>query len=562
MDEQDLIFNCRNKKKIIILNGKEKFQIVDCLKENLRVYFHGEIYGTSLQNLKDSIVEKNANFGNLFGRFIILIHDLAKEELSIHNDRYGLIPFYEYSTEQEKYYSFQIKDLLQKNIAKKELNYSSLSDLLAFCVPLEHKTLIQNVHSYKEGTCTKFDLKSMDSEQQSNWDIIKLMKGERLSFSKEKDTLLSIFEEGYTKTIMDDKINITFSAGVDSRCLFALALFSYEKEKISNYNISVPGSRSQMYSKKISEIFKVNYSGIELGAQFSSQYYLILKEIVALTEGMTFASEVEGTYLRNHVNKGKNSVMLHGAFGELSKIYKMHHFFIEKNLEKKDRSYLIERLWSRFETRFNKIISIFSDEFQKQIAHAAKQNLTQKITSIDTSLSNYDTLMLCYIQEYLERITKYSMSIWNDKIKTILPFSYPQYVDFLLQLRKPDIMKAKFQIELLRRTNKTLFLFPDSNTGTRIGSSKIWNEAVHVYSWLEKKILGSQTMKEHSDPVYWLKNIQPSIEEILLTHCDESIYKKEQLLKFIQNAKNGCIYTACSLQKILLFEIWRKEFLV
>lgn len=455
------------------------------------------------------------------------------------------------------YYSFQIKDMIQRGIVKKQINYSSLSDLLAFCVPLEQKTLIQNIESYKEGTCTKFYLETMACEQKLNWDIVKLLKNDRLSFSAIQDDLLSAFEEGYKKTILNSNVDITFSAGVDSRCLLALALRFYEKEKISTHNVSVPGSRSQIYSKKIAEILQVKHSCVELGPSFYSQYYTLLKEIVSLTEGMTFASEVEATYLRNSIEVQDGSLLLHGAFGELSKIYKMHHFFIERKLEKKDRPFLIESIWSRFEKRFNNIISVFSDDIQQQIAHSAKQNLSKKILSMDSSLSNYDVLMLCYIQEFLEKVTKSSMNIWNGKIKTILPFSYPGYVDFLLQMRKQDILSPKFQIELLKKNNKTLFLFPDSNTGTRIGSSYLWNEAVHVYAWLEKKLCKSQTMKEHTDPVSWLKNIQPSIEEILLSSCQENLYKREQLIKKIQNAKNGCIHTAASLQKILMFEIWR-----
>lgn len=492
----------------------------------------------------------------MFGKFILIIENKINSILTIHNDRYGMVPFYEYNLTNKVYYSFSLYDFLRNKIIQNNINYSALSDILAYSIPLGNKTLIEKINSYKPGTKTSIFFEKGIIKKESKRDIEQILKKKKLSFDSHKNELVANFIEGFKKCVKDkNHISITLSGGIDSRCLLSTALFLNEKKKIHTYNYSVLGSRSQIYSKKMSEMCNVDYTSIGPEKEFVSNYYLLLKYIIERTEGMTFSSEVEGTWLRDHMMIYENNVILHGAFGELSKIAFMHEFKLSKELKNCGRDEFTERLWKQFESRFNLMKSVFSDEIQQKIEELSKENLKEKIIKIDPSLSNEDILICLYIEEYIQKVTKYSNHIWNHKMPIAFVFSNPKYMDLMLQIKNKDKVNQKFQMYLLEKTSKELFEFPDSNTGTKLGSSEILNKVIHKLTRLADILFKKRILLDHSNHIFWIKNMTPSPEKVLKSE----LFNKKNVSEIISKARNGDIFSAVAIQKLLLFDLWQSS---
>lgn len=548
----NLVFEGK-KAKVIVLDGRKHFTTTFSKEKD--VCFHGVIYGETISFERYFLKHEKEDFADVFGKFVIIIHDKKLNTLTIHNDRYGMVPFYEYNSMNNTYYSFSIFDLLRSKIVENNINYSSLSDILAFSIPLGNKTLIEKITSCAPATKTIICLDTGIRKDENTWDIVQILKMKKLDFDPQKNELLARFIEGCKKCLIDKtNIGITLSGGIDSRCLLSTGLFLGAREKIHTYNVGIPGSRAHKYSKSMSEICNVDYTFKGPDNNFMSEYYSLLNDIIERTEGMTFSSEVEGTWLRNQIDVHEQ-VVLHGAFGELSKIASMHQFGLSKELLNCGRDEFAERLWKRFESEFNLIKNVFSDEIKHKIEGLSKKNLKEIVARIDPSLSNEDVLIYLYIKEFLQKVTKYSSHIWEHKIPVAFVFSYPKFVDLILQIRNEEKTVCKFQKYLLKNTKKELYEFPDSNTGTKIGSSIFYNEVVHKFTRLVDILFNRKTSYDHYDYVYWVKNMAPLPEKIL----QSKLFNKNMIIEIISKAKEGELFPAIAVQKLILFKIWNSR---
>jgi len=330
----------------------------------------------------------------------------------------------------------------------------------------------------------------------------------------------------------------------------------YIGQLLDTYGTGVPGSRGEQYARRMAEMCHVPYYFHPLGKEFGRNYYHLLQSVMHLTEGMSFSSETEGHWLRDHASK--HQVILHGAFAELSKIGSLHNFFLDRKILKAKKGFLAELLWKRFEYRFNRCLEGFSVDFRGQISQQAKTNLQNKIGDIDNRLTTAEIMQILYIEEYLQKVAKYSSYIWNDHVPTYFPFSYPQYVDKLLHLRTRDKIRQKFQIYLLKRTSPQLLRFPDANTGTRVSAPVLLNKIVHVTNWAAKKLFKSNILYDHMNFAGWINDMKPSAEEILLDSGEKWIYNQKNLTRIIQKTKKGDNESAIALQAFLRFGLWRK----
>ena len=557
-----------NNKKVVILDGLSKFDVYRFADGMVEIFFHGTIYGFSENFERGAYIYKTYkdkkldSFSNLFGRFLVIIQDLQNETITIANDRYGLIPFFEYQSRDRLFFAFSLKSLLQC-VKKKQLDYSALGEILAFSTPFNQKTLFQGIHSLQPGIIRKLDLTTLQKNTVFAWKAENILSEEKIKFSENEQKIFNMFLEGFEKATSNAKnINLTLSGGIDSRCLLAFADFIKRIKDVSAYNVCVPGTRSVQYAEKMAEYCKIPFKFVSLTGEFNQKYYSLLQSVVRETEGMSFCSEVEGTWLRDNVPADRSAVMLHGAFAELSKIGSMHYFFYEKKMEGKSRKDLCEMFWQRFSPTFFSRLEVFSSEVKEQIQESAKKSLFQKIEGMPKALNAEDLAIAIYIEEYLNTVAKWSNFIWNGKIQTVFPFSYPPYLDMVLRLTLADKFEQKTQISFLQKTSRFLYEFPDSNTGTKVDAPQIWKQIVDISTRIKGKIFRTSDLYDHMDLISWIRNMSPTPEDMLLSETDDHFYDRKKLQQLIECARNGNNEKAYDLQFFLMFELWKREYLV
>ncbi len=558
----DLVFGANS--SIVILDGKHHFREVEIDNPNLKVYMCGHLINADILEILQS-----DRLCNAFGKFIVLIHDIQKDTLTIQNDRYGMIPFYQSTANDSLFYSTRIKTLVKRGVVMNRLNYSALSDLLAFDVPFGTKTLVTGIHSIESGISIQISLSNRKVKQNRRWEPAKALMQEKLPFKELCNEMFHTFVEGFENcTAGSELIGITLSGGIDSRCF--LAVGRSLDVPMAAYNYSVPGSRSWNYSQRMADISHIPYHSHPVGSDFAKDYTARIQGVISLTEGMTFSSEVECHWLREQVS-GVNA-MLHGTFAELSKLSSMHFYYLDPHLLGKRRTSIPDVIWRRFAPSFERKIQVFSEDVREHLSQQAKRNLQEKIESLDESLTVSEIMQILYIEEFISKVVKYSLYIWDDRLPTHFPFGYPKYIDLLLRVQPKDKMKQYFQMDLLKRTARELYEFPDANTGARVNAPELWNIVLRLADKVRRVLNVSKIALDHSDQLTWFALTKPSPEEILLKDNLDKMFDRHQLSKLLEqycgiNGRHPGIPLkgnierkrgAVTLEKILLFQLWRE----
>lgn len=549
INNQDLVFGKSN--QIVVFNGKKDFIPLSKPSDSIKIYFCGTLLGERI-----STIHQNTKFGELFGHFIILIHDVNKGELQVINDRYGTLPFYYHIENDKIIFSRTLTDTFRNGITA-YLDDSALSDIAAYNVPFSEKTLYKDISSLSGASRLIVNIQSFDIKKGKTWDPAKLLYSADVPLEEVKEELLDLLLEGVTKatSVGRSKVGVTLSGGIDSRVLLAAGL--HLGLDVEAYTTGIEGSRSLAYAKEMSGMCGVDHFSYPLGQQFHLLYGDLVKDNMSVTEGMTFSSEAEAHWLRDHIEPDR--VMMHGAFAELYKVAYMHNYPVQSKLIHHDSYAVAHKIWERFSSRYQYRKQIFSQYLQTNLADQAKDNLVNIILSYPHDINASGWLQHLYIDEHLSKVASTSAQIWNEHIPTYFPFSYPPFVDLLLRVRVEDKMKLDFPKYVLQKLNPKLAQYPDANTGTRIGAPWIMIELIHIYNGILHRLFGNKKRYDHMDVVSWLKNMSPSLSS-RLSSLNGHIYNIQYI-----NKLEGGLFTQQSQQKadclllLLMFDMWFKQ---
>ena len=237
----------------------------------------------------------------------------------------------------------------------------------------------------------------------------------------------------------------------------------------------------------------------------------------------------------------------------------MRRFYVNARLLRGDAGALGEMLWARWERTFAIRLQAFAKDLRPELMTRARTSFLREIAAIAESnggLTNDEIVQVCYLQEQV-KIEKQSGAMWNQRVPTRFPFSYPRYVDLLLRVRTPDRLQQTFQIYLLQQTRPELYRMPDANTGTRADASKLLTFVVRAATKVRQELFGNRKLREHADLTGWMQHVDPPLAEVLLRDVDETIYDREGLSRLATEARRNR-RVGEAFQSIVLFELWRE----
>ena len=339
---------------------------------------------------------------------------------------------------------------------------------------------------------------------------------------------------------------------------------------VTAFNCSVPGSRAARYAESMARHAQIPYRAFPIGDEFSAEYADRLRGVVRLTEGMTFASEVECHWLRERLSGA--TVVLHGAFAELSRLDSMHLYFVDDAVRRASRATLAQVIWNRHRPQLKRSLQLMEPELRDDMRRAARASLAARLDGLAPGLAPDQALQAMYIEELLDKVTKCSAVIWNDRVRTRFPFVFPPYVDLLLRTRTADRMTDNVQMRLLRRTAPFLFRFPNANTGLRVDAPGFLIIAGRTLDRARRALFMSRESLDHSDHEYWVGQMRPSPEEVLLDHSSNGLFDRaaiERLLRELRQpppiswnpvktltARGERQRKAMVIQKALMLRLW------
>lgn len=509
---------------VTFLDARDELLEVPSDDSNLAVYQMGDLPSSELWQAVPS-----GDFSHHSARFLVVVHDKHKQRLTIFNDRYGQLPFFVARQKDGLFFSTRLETMLTREVVPRHLNRSAFADLLAFDTPLERRTLVSGIEEYPAGTQTTINLATREVEETRQWDPAAILGQPELPFTETADGLFDAFMEGFDQIVEGQRVGITLSGGIDSRCFLSAA--EYRGITVSSFNCSVPDSRSANYARTMAAMVGSPYQDFPVGLDFAKDYARRVRGVLSITEGMSFNSEVECHWLREQLSGV--DVVLHGAFAELSKIRSMHRWGVSDATSKATVESLPDVLWDRFGAELEPCLLPYSAETRDEMRETARDNLKARLGRIDPGLTTDQTLQVIYLEELLFKVFKCSSQIWNDQIPTRFPFAHPDYIDLLLRTKSSDRIKQKFQMLLLKRTHKPLYDYPDANTGLNVNAPKALNRVAHIFDRLRGIFTSSPVALDHQNQTFWITHMSTPPEEVLLDKGAFGLFDESEVSRLL-----------------------------
>jgi asparagine synthase (glutamine-hydrolysing) len=503
--------------------------------------------GSYAQQMHPGCVSAN-NVADLFGQFVLLRHNARTRTLTILNDRFGLFPLFIARDGGRLFLCSEFHILASRLGGQASPDYEALSDILAFNVPFNRRTASSRIESLGGGLEVTIDLDTLSMQSRKVWNAVALLGQADLNFEDVKDTLVDLYLEGVALAVGSEQVRVTLSGGADSRCLLAASL--HLGKSTTTYSTGVEGSRALSYASDMAEKCGVPHRVRPLDEHFVKALPSLMAQSSKTMQGMSFSSEVEAMWLRQQMEPG--GVLLHGAFGELYKIGQMHQYPFDAAIASKKGAAVSDRLWKRFENTYQLRKQAFHGEYRLALGDHARQHLGDKVNHYGKELDTAGVLQMIYIDEFIGKVVKSSWQMWRQRISTVFPFAYPPLVDLILRVRPEQKTANGFVVHLLKRTNKKLGRYPDSNTGVKIGASWLRREMMHVFDYATKRLSSHRRCFDHQDFAYWLSRTPGGMEALFNKFNEGSgALDMEHLARLIRDCRAGNDAAARS-----LFFIW------
>ncbi len=541
-------------KEVVVIDGRREFTAHVNPESGLTTFLAGG-YADAQSPAHLQVSEA----ANLFGQFVMLRHHPATRTLTVLTDRFGHYPLYMATsggqTPNRLLLATDISTLTKQFETSAPLDLDATSDILAFNVPLGRSTLSNRVTSLGGGQELVIDLDTLAVRSQRLWNPIALLAQADLSFESVKDRLVDLYLEGIKlATTKAASVGVTLSGGADSRCLLAGSLDVGKPTVV--YSTGVPGSRALAYAHGMAKLCGVPENPHPLDDAFVTRLPALMQESGLLMQGMSFSSELEAMWLRQHV--APQGVLLHGAFAELYKIGKMHNFHYDADIAGLSGGTVAARLWTRFSGRYALRLQGFNKPLAKEIGERARQRLSDKVTAYQRELDTAGVLQMIYIDEFLGKVAKASWHMWRQRIPTMFPFAYPPLVDLILRVRTADKVNNGFVAHLLKRTHKGLAAFPDSNTGVRIGASRLRRELVHAIDFATNRLFRPKARSDHQDFADWLARMRPGLEPLFEDlQAATGAFDMDHVRTLTRRCRAGDDPASRTLQFLWAWGIWR-----
>ncbi|MEN8182353.1 MAG: hypothetical protein ABFS46_07440 [Myxococcota bacterium] len=522
----DLVF--RGEREVVLLGGRSRFRALP-VQDDREVWFHGHLLGEDPTGLPQSKA-----CGDVPGRFLLVSFEPSRRRVEVAGDRYGFVPLYHATVRDRLYLSTELADFVRRGLLPAEPDPIALGDFLAFQLALGPRTCLSGVSTLESGRSLSVDLDSLEIQQARSFDLAARLRDGKRPYAEVEEQLIELFIAAHERCLGNaDRVGLTLSGGMDTRCLLAATLHLGYPAKA--YHVSVPGSRAERYAGLIAQTAQVPFEAHPLDRAFPPRYYALLSRVVEQTEAMKFVPQPEMLWLRDVVDE--DSVVLHGAFGEIAKLDVLRDYHFDEAVLGASRDSLAEVLWRRYESRWRSNLRVFDPGFRESLGDP-RERLHRVLAAYDANLGVPEVLQLLYFDEFMKS-ARYGHQLWNERVAIRFPFADPAWVDALLGVRFQDRVQQRFQPAFLERVRPDLAALPDENTGTRAAASPRLQQLVRAMDLARIALLRSSVEANHGDLVAWLAGMQPSPEAVLEEAGHDPAFDSARVAELAASVRRG-----------------------
>ena len=538
------------------------------------ITFNGEIY--NYQEIREDLIKKGHVFRNnadtevlihgyeeygkdllnkLRGMFAFVIWDSNKKELFGARDFFGIKPFYYTNVGGNLVFGSEIKSILEYPGIKREVNKDALENYLSFQYSVLPETFFKGIFKLMPAHCFTFKNGKMTIERY--WDPVFDDAGKNKTFEQTVEEIDEAMQDSIKKhKISDVEVGSFLSSGVDSSYVAAC----FKGDKTFTVGFDYEKYNEIDYAKKLSEKIKIdNYSKLISTTEYwdaipKVQYHMDEPLADPSAIALYFVSQTAAKHVKVALS-GEGADEFFGGYN----IYKEPDAlkavtWIPKPLRKaaagivktipvkfKGKNYII-RASKDLEERFIGNANMFSVAERNKILKSVSGKYTpQSITKPlydkvkgkeDVTRMQYIDLNLWLIGDILLKADKMSMA---HSLEVRVPFLDRKVFEAARHIpKKYKVTKENTKVAMRHAANRYL---PDM-----VAEKKKLGFPVPIRIWLK-------------DEKYY--NI---VKEAFESDEAKEFFKTEEIMKFLNDHKNGKADNSRKIWTIYMFLVWHKKY--
>jgi len=541
--------------------------------DDIIITFNGEIY--NYQELREDLIAKGHVFKNnsdtevlihsyeeygkdmlnrLRGMFAFVIWDSKNETLFGARDFFGIKPFYYANIDGQLVYGSEIKSILEYPGFKREVNKDALENYLTFQYSVLPETFFKGVFKLMPSHC--FTYKNGEMKIERYWEP-KFEADESKSFDEVVEEIDNAMQDSIKKhKISDVEVGSFLSSGVDSS--YVAACFHGDKTFTVGFDYAKYNEID--YAKSLSEKIKIdNYSKLISTDEYWNtiskvQYHMDEPLADPSAIALYFVSQTAAKHVKVALS-GEGADEFFGGYNIYKEPDALKPMKIFPKAVRKGMAAAVKALPFKFKGK-NYIIRCSKDVEERFIGNAymfTKQDREKVLKS------------------YSGKYTPMSITKpFYDKVKDKDDVTKMQYIDIHLWLigdilLKADKMSMAHSLEVrVPFLDKEVFevarKIPTKYKVTKENTKVAMREAAHRYlpdMVAEKKKLGFPV------PIrIWLKEDKyyNIVKEAFTSKAAEEFFKTEEIVKILDDHKNGKEDNSRKIWTIYMFLVWHKQY--
>lgn len=479
------------------------------------VFLSGELYRTGLLRLDlercgyqftrgddpELVLYAYLEYGAAFvsrleGAFHLVILDLARRELLIVNDRFGLRPLYWTQYQGRLVFAPEVKALLVDPALKKQLDIVSVAEMMKFQRLLGEKTFFENISLFPPATQLRYHLEEKTVSITQYWSFAEIpvldppppIDGLVQEATRLFLDAVNVMQNG------QHKVGLYLSGGLDSR-LIAGCLVKYSRH-FPTATYGKAESIDVLYAKRVAKVVESEHHFFEF---VDGRWVLEYVDLhLDLTEGHHSWIHSHGISTLGQVRRfmdvnltgwgvdtglgGYDGAPMRDAIADDQAFY--CYLFNQMNQQ---------WTWPGFTEAEERLL--YTTKFSSQIQGLAFESLKTRLSELKDF--PYDQRIQFLVLDHNRRLTQNHLKFYSSHFENRCVACDYRFFDFIYSFRPVLKSNRRLQQRVIEQVNPELAMIPQTTDGllfTRRYGRRI---AHHAITRLKQRI------NRHIAPVFW-----------------------------------------------------------
>ncbi len=287
---------------VIFVSGKIYYQLA----------VSKQIRSINADEILDLYLKEGRGFSDkLKGNFIILVYSKSNATFFILKDQLGLKYIYYKKNKEHFYISTNLNDFKEVDF---QINYCTVLEKIIFNYPISNCTFIKDVYMLEQGCSLNYTNSALNVN--SYFEVAELFSvtGNLEKFDEAK--FLNLFEHSVLQRAdASEYISASLTGGFDGRANVAVLLKN--KIKFKTYSFGKSGGENTSVPLNVSKKLNVNYTPINLDAEFEGDYTKSARAVVNLSDGISIFERANYVYAAKKIAQSSRYIITGLIGGEV-----------------------------------------------------------------------------------------------------------------------------------------------------------------------------------------------------------------------------------------------------